>query len=428
MDKFLLGCSFLLLVITSVRCFYNKKKTHLDVFLNISLISLLLNSSILYLFYVDKLKDYIHLYRLGTFFTFTFISASFLYIKYALSKAKLSSIDFIAFLPALIYLIDYAPFFFSSSEYKLACFENDMNNSTLNLHQQSWFIPNGFHFILQNGLGVTFTVYQFILIGKTLYKGGTSYLKENKMVLIWFLIWSSLLFISCLPDLIFGLTGSKINISNYTVITPCILLYFWFPFSILLTPDLLYGVKGFWLQKQSPFTSKVDNQDPSHDTGAHIEVGDILNHSTALLREVKSKYRTSDEVINPEVNDGSKKAYYDAGKAENMKKSIDDYMSLSKAYLNENLSIQELAENVNLSSRQVSSLLNSYAGVNFKDYVNSFRINDFIAHYKKNPEARLKTLEHLSKEFGFNSRFTFLHAFKKMTGKTPSAFFNTNLD
>lgn len=427
MDKFLLGCSFLLLVITSVRCFYNKKKTHLDVLLNISLISLLLNSSILYLFYIDKLKDFIHLYRLGTFFTFTFISSSFLYIKYALSKAKLSAIDFIAFLPALLYLIDYSPFFFSNADYKLACFENDMNNNTLNLHQQSWFIPNGFHFILQNGLGVSLTLYQFLLIGKTIYRGGNSYLKENKMVLIWFLVWSSLLFLSCFPDLIFGLTGNKIDITNYTIITPCILLYFWYPFSILLTPDLLYGVKGFWLQKQKTY-SHVESHDPNLDTGAHIEVGDILNHSTALLREVKSKYRASDKAIKPETNDTPKKAYYDAGKAQNMKKAIDDYMLHTKAYLNETLTIQELAENVNMSSRQVSSLLNSYAGVNYKDYVNSFRINDFIAHYKKNPEAKLKTLEHLSREFGFNSRFTFLHAFKKMTGKTPSAFFNTNLN
>ncbi len=66
-------------------------------------------------------------------------------------------------------------------------------------------------------------------------------------------------------------------------------------------------------------------------------------------------------------------------------------------------------------------LINDKYGVSFSDFINKCRVEAFIACLN-DPRFAHYTLHGLALEVGFNSKSAFNAAFKKITGKTPSAF------
>jgi len=100
---------------------------------------------------------------------------------------------------------------------------------------------------------------------------------------------------------------------------------------------------------------------------------------------------------------------------------LNKHMEITKPYLNPDMSIQELAEQVKIPSRIISEVVNNFIGQNFNDYVNNYRVEE----YKKLAEDTSKnhyTVLALGYEAGFKSKTTFNTAFKKFTGKTPSEY------
>ena len=90
-----------------------------------------------------------------------------------------------------------------------------------------------------------------------------------------------------------------------------------------------------------------------------------------------------------------------------------------KVYLNPKLTLAELANTLNTSANNLSQVINQYEKVNFFDFVNTFRIEEFKQQAKKNPHFSILAL---ALEAGFNSKSSFNSLFKKHTGQTPSQF------
>jgi YesN/AraC family two-component response regulator len=59
--------------------------------------------------------------------------------------------------------------------------------------------------------------------------------------------------------------------------------------------------------------------------------------------------------------------------------------------------------------------------MHFNDVINSYRVN-YISEGLKNEQWETLTLEAVGEMAGFNNRITFLNAFKKFTGVTPSQY------
>ncbi len=95
-------------------------------------------------------------------------------------------------------------------------------------------------------------------------------------------------------------------------------------------------------------------------------------------------------------------------------------LETEKMYIKQDLRLADIAERLSLSANYVSKIV-SDSGTNFNDLVNSYRVNAFIEKLK-NKEDSTKTIMALAEEAGFQSKTTFLAAFKKVTGKTPSQF------
>jgi AraC-like DNA-binding protein len=88
-------------------------------------------------------------------------------------------------------------------------------------------------------------------------------------------------------------------------------------------------------------------------------------------------------------------------------------------YKNPNLSLQDLSQEINITSHQLSQFLNNNLGKNFTSFVNEFRINEACSIIASNDKL---TLESIGYDVGFNSKSTFFAAFKKHTGTTPLSF------
>ncbi|MUP45597.1 AraC family transcriptional regulator [Gramella sp. BOM4] len=102
-------------------------------------------------------------------------------------------------------------------------------------------------------------------------------------------------------------------------------------------------------------------------------------------------------------------------------KKIDHYLVDKQAYLDPNLSLESLADALNMSPSHLSRIVNSTTDYNFPDYINSLRIQQAKKLLQDNEFCRY-TIVSIGLECGFNSKSTFYTAFKKFTSKTPSQF------
>jgi len=104
---------------------------------------------------------------------------------------------------------------------------------------------------------------------------------------------------------------------------------------------------------------------------------------------------------------------------------IDQILVQEKNFLDSNLSLESLAEKMNLSKGYLSKIINTELGKSFKEYLNQLRVEE-AKSYLTNPEFSNYTLVAIGLEAGFSSKSSFNATFKKTTGMTPSQFKNQN--
>ncbi|MCB2196420.1 MAG: helix-turn-helix domain-containing protein [Bacteroidetes bacterium] len=95
------------------------------------------------------------------------------------------------------------------------------------------------------------------------------------------------------------------------------------------------------------------------------------------------------------------------------------FMDQEKPFLNPKLNLAELAAKLEITTNQLSQIINQQAGVNFHDFVNKYRIEEFLQRAKTN---RTFSLLALALDSGFNSKSSFNYIFKKQKGVSPSQY------
>ncbi|MGB0431945.1 MAG: helix-turn-helix domain-containing protein [Bacteroidia bacterium] len=106
-------------------------------------------------------------------------------------------------------------------------------------------------------------------------------------------------------------------------------------------------------------------------------------------------------------------------------KKLKEIMLNQKLYLQPDLSLAELARQLKVSTSILSASINSIIKMNFNDYINALRVDEFIRLYEKD-KSNQYTLISLAIDSGFNSKATFNRAFKKLKGTSPKAYFLQN--
>ncbi len=285
-----------------------------------------------------------------------------------MTKGQLYKIDLLLYIPAFVYLIDFIPFFLSDYHTKYDALVYDFNNNISHLHVQSYILPPGTYFTVQNGLGCLLSIWLLVItIPANIRQGGKSYFSDNKTLIFWNITLSVLLFITCLPDFLFAVSGKRFDFKSFTYITPCLFLYTLFPLSILLSPYSYRYSKGFWVRN-------IQNFKPAHlftigELYPDKEIEDILSHSKKVLYESRDTPTGSHNFIGVAYKP---KLYIDAEKAEKIKTAIDIVIQNEKLYLLDQLSIEALSEFCNIPANQIQALLSDYLNTSLNDYLKSF--------------------------------------------------------
>jgi len=98
---------------------------------------------------------------------------------------------------------------------------------------------------------------------------------------------------------------------------------------------------------------------------------------------------------------------------------LDSLMLTDKAYVDPDLSLPNLAERLNLSTHQLSELINSRLGKGFSRYLREQRVDAAKAMLQAEPSASVLSV---GLSVGFTSQSNFYEAFREIEGMTPGQF------
>ena len=113
---------------------------------------------------------------------------------------------------------------------------------------------------------------------------------------------------------------------------------------------------------------------------------------------------------------------------EEMAQKLHGKMLTERLYLSSDISLNSLAAEVSLKRNDLSEVINVSFKKNFFDFINAYRVQEFIDVYSQKQSADAKvTFIEVAYEVGFNSKSGFYRAFKKETGESPGTYFQNNV-
>jgi AraC-like DNA-binding protein len=124
----------------------------------------------------------------------------------------------------------------------------------------------------------------------------------------------------------------------------------------------------------------------------------------AVRQKETNKKPLNDRLLNPECAE-----------------HIDKTMRAEKPYLMPDITLDMLAEKLDIPAKDLSMMINRHFGVHFYEFINRYRIEE-ATHLLADPENKDKTITDIYLEVGFNSKSVFNTFFKKIVGVTPSQY------
>jgi AraC-like DNA-binding protein len=346
----------------------NKHKDLPSRLLAFSLFSLNFTVLLIFLFESKYLLYVPFLFRTGSFFYYLVMPSFYLYVVFALKSRKyLRWTDALHLLPALIYFVDFTPLFFSPTSYKLVIIRALLNHDqrTVLHYNESWFMPASIHFLAPMALGFVYIFFAGRMLLKY-YRAGI----QKKVLFRWLITITSLYFLLEVSSLlVFVFAPSHL----WLLSSICVMTFFFITSLVLFSnPDLLYG-----------------------------------------------RY-LNEEILRAEGPKKIKQLTLPPEKIAELKLLFEKYVN-KEFYLNPDIDRKELASYLNIQPHIFSSFISQAYQANFNDVINGYRIKYVEEGLKNNKWSEL-TLEAIAEKAGFNNRVTFLTAFKKFTGATPTQY------
>ena len=114
----------------------------------------------------------------------------------------------------------------------------------------------------------------------------------------------------------------------------------------------------------------------------------------------------------------------EAKAGEKYAKILEDYMNQEEAFLEENISVQQVSKTLE-SPHHLSMTINIEFEQNFYNYVNCHRIR-YAENLLVNPDGSEEPILMIAYRSGFQSKTAFNKIFKSFTGTTPSEYRKVN--
>lgn len=134
---------------------------------------------------------------------------------------------------------------------------------------------------------------------------------------------------------------------------------------------------------------------------------EIMNKEKELI-EIKNSHKYSRSQLSHEEN-------------QTMLDNLLELMNSEKMYLNNQLTIEEVAKKLGTNRTYLSQIINEKFNANFNNFINKYRVKEAQQMLLMDSNKAF-TIESIANAAGFHSKSSFNTAFKKFTGLTPSDF------
>ncbi|WP_036036928.1 AraC family transcriptional regulator [Leptospira mayottensis] len=105
-----------------------------------------------------------------------------------------------------------------------------------------------------------------------------------------------------------------------------------------------------------------------------------------------------------------------------LEKKLVHIIKEERIYLDEDIRLPDVSEELGISVHQLSFFLNNHLGMNFNNYINRFRVEEAKSMLINDPS---RSVVSVGIAVGFNSNSSFYKAFLKETGMSPKQFRET---
>jgi AraC-like DNA-binding protein len=304
--------------------------------------------------------------------------------------AVLKKTDVFHFITALVNLIGIIP-------YCLQPFSEKIQIATIIIHNiddivtinTNYFYSTSINFILRPVLLFGYVVYCMYLIWKRFSANNFDRNIPKKQLLIsfrWLIILVVSLFFIVVEFLIITFNSLHIKpsvglINSYPMYILSGVAYFGMSFSLLLFPNILYGIPK------------------------RIEVKE-KNKKVELKKQVPIQEETVSLEDDP---------FYE------LSESIKVYLEKERPYLNADFSLSDIALALQVPQNHVSYCINTIMGTKFSTLKSDLRINYVTDLFSGNLKESY-TIEGIAQQSGFKTRANFYSVFKEKTGMTPTEF------
>lgn len=381
------------------------------------------------------------LLKIGAPFYYLVPPLGYLYVRSVLKdELRLQKKDYWHALPALVALVDIIYYYITTplaeqqrtADYAVHNFSGlrDVANSIL---------PTAVHYILRPALGIIYVAAQWLLIWKARAKPGNP-VTQFHQVRKWLLIFTSqitLLYVllGCITTLGWNLSGiTLIHIASVPLFASSV-SFFILSSYLFFHPALLYGIP---LLRVSPhvasyrLTPAGAAQQPmqwpvsysGNSSGLQSQPAECINDVETESRGKIVKEASFAELVNVEtssaVANSKKKKLLGELAVQRVIDKIEVWLSV-RSYLRTGLTADIMAAELQIPLHHLSFILNEHYGKRFNEFINSYRI-EYCMDAIQNDILGNMTMEGLAQTAGFGSRHTFIAAFKKYTGMTPTDY------
>jgi AraC-like DNA-binding protein len=142
------------------------------------------------------------------------------------------------------------------------------------------------------------------------------------------------------------------------------------------------------------------------------EIFSLIKDKENTEPNVAASFENNTKYANSKLSDLEKKKILEL-----LQKHMDD----KKPFLDSELSIELLANQLSIKPRTLSQVINELLQISFFEFINQYRIKE-AQRLLTNPKDKKITILEVLYEVGFNSKSSFNTVFKKHTGLTPLEF------
>ncbi len=323
------------------------------------------------------------LYKITAPINFLLPPIVYLYVRAILfNKEKLNILDFFHFIPFILVIVNYLPFYLLPISDKKEIVQELLKDIKTSYNNQvgyiSEYVINSFR-ILQS---LFYLLFQWRLI--------ISFNKEHKNIAVEKQINNVIKWLKIFTFL------STVSLFAFLLLASIVLLY-----SNIYADGFIFHLPDYILASCFFIISTYLLTHPSIFEGLPFikykeTASNLVHNQIHSIPYIEQDYSTEIEVIK-------------------------HYFRVKKPYLIKGLNISQVAVEINIPAKLISFIINQHFEMRFNDFTNKYRV-EYIKEKINERYLDSYTLSCLSAEAGFSNLTTFIAAFKKIENCTPSEY------